>query len=326
MQGFLADNITLFIWAIFFVISLFTVDGFATPYNLKSYLINCAALLIPAMGLTFPLLNGGLDMSMTAVISFVSTISAYILVSTELAGTAMAIPVAIIVSVLIGAVVGAVNGLSVVKLKMPSFVASLSTMLIVSGMAVWFGSVYYEKVSLNGLPKAFLIIGGNSGCWYVPVLIAAVLFIISNWLLTKTLFGKQVYAVGINPKAAEISGIPVKRTIFLLSLISGIFASLAGIMFTAKNGAGITTLGDGMFINYAGAVVVGGTKPSGGFGGVRQTLYGVLFIMWLSNILNLFGIEYTLYDTVKGVFILLAVVMGLYTNRLRTRAAVLASR
>ena len=326
VQRLIADNAILFIWGLFFIIAVVGIKGFASVYNLKSYAINSAVLLIAACGLTFPLLNGGIDFSMTAIVSLVSTISAYIMVSTTLAGTFWGIPVAVLVSILIGAVVGAINGFAVSKLKMPSFVVTLSTMLIFSGVAIWFGSVFYEKVSLSGLPTTFIALGGKGSFWYLPIVIAAIVFLFSHWLLTRTIFGRRLYAVGINPRTAAISGVPVKRTIFTLLIISGVFAAIAGLVFTAKNGAGVVSLGDQMFINFVGAVVIGGTSPMGGFGGVKNTLYGVLFIMLISNILNLLGVDYTLYDVIKGAFILFAAALELFTRRMKAKASILASK
>ena len=150
--------------------SLLFVEGFASAYNIKNYLSNCAPLLVVAAGLTIVTLNGGIDFSTTSVISLVSTITAYILVKTALADTIWAIIVAFLVCLGIGALVGVINGLAISGLKMPSFVATLATKLVFSGVAVWFGSVFYEKVSLPGLPAGFTAIGGkgNPNYWFIP--------------------------------------------------------------------------------------------------------------------------------------------------------------
>lgn len=321
IKRFISDNSILFIWAIFFIAACIFVEGFASAYNLKNYFGNCAPLLVAAAGLTIVTLNGGIDFSITSVISLVSTISAYILVKTSLADSVAAIIVAVAAGLVIGLFVGLLNGLSISKLKMPSFVATLSTKLIFSGIAVWFGSVYYDKVSLSGLPKGFTAIGGKGGPFWIPLVIAAVIFFLVDWMLFKTLLGREIYAVGVNPKAAEVSGIPVRKIVFIEFIICGALAGLAGIMYTARNKAGITTLGDEMFINIVGAVVIGGTSPAGGFGSMRKTLYGVLFLVLLSTILNLLGVPYTLYDVVKGVFVLIAAAIEVITREMNIRAA-----
>ncbi len=321
LQGFAAENAILFIWGIFFIYALFFIEGFSSAYNIKNYLKDCAPLLVASCGLTVVVLNGGVDFSSTSVISLVSTICAYILVKTSLKDTVWAIVLALVVGVGIGGAVGAINGLAVSKLKMPSFVATLSTKLIFSGLAVWFGSVFYDKISLGGLPKAFTAIGGKGDLFWLPIVISLGFLVLTYWLLHKTLFGRWVYAVGVNPETAKISGIPVRKIIFLELLYCGLMAGVAGLMYTAKNGSGVTTLGDNMYINIVGAVVIGGTNPSGGFGSVRKTLYGVLFLVLLSNILNLLGVHYTLYDVVKGAFIMIAATLELFTRRMSARAA-----
>lgn len=320
LQAFAAENAILLIWAVFFVYALVFVEGFASLYNLKNYLKDCAPLLVAACGLTVVVLNGGVDFSTTSVISLVSTISAYILVKTVLADTVWAIIAAFVAGIGIGGVVGGINALAVSRLKMPSFVATLATKLVFSGLAVWFGNVFYDKISLGGLPKGFTAIGGKGDWFWLPLVIAAAIYLLTWYLLHKTLFGRRVYAVGVNPNTAKVSGIPVRQTISLEMLFCGLLAGVAGLMYTAKNGSGVTTLGDSMYINIIGAVVIGGTNPSGGFGSTRKTLYGVLFLILLNNMLNLLGVHYTLYDVVKGVFIMIAAGLELLTRRMSDRA------
>lgn len=321
LQSFVADNAIFFIWVIFFAYALFGVEGFASAYNIKNYFKDCSPLLVAACGLTVVVLNGGIDFSITSVISLVSTICAYILVKTTLAGSVWAIVVAILVGIGIGGFVGMINAIAVSRFKMPSFVATLATKLVFSGVAVWFGSVFYDKISLGGLPQAFTNLGGKGDYYWIPILIAVVFWCITYWLLHKTLFGRRVYAVGVNPETAQTSGIPVKRIVFLELLFCGLMAGIAGLMYMAKNGSGVTTLGDNMFINIVGAVVIGGTNPSGGFGSVKKTLYGVLFLVLLSNMLNLLGVNYTLTDVVKGAFIIIAAGLELFTRQISVRAS-----
>lgn len=309
---FLVDNLMLFVFLVFFVIAILFVDRYATAYNLKNYLKNCSALLIPSIGLTYVTLNGGIDFSITSVISLGSVLGAYLLVDSGLSGTALATPVTVICVLAVGLLFGAVNGFAVSKLKMPSFVATLASQLVGAGLAVWLGSVLFDRVvSLGGLPDSFRYLGGKGDMFWVPILIAAIAFLFFDWLVRKTVFGKQVYALGVNPRTAEISGVPVRKNIFRLFLISGFLSGLASIVYTAKNGAGVPTLGDSMFIDIVGSVVIGGTNPAGGFGGVKNTLYGVLFLTLISNILNLIGVEWYYVDLIKGILVVAAAVLNL---------------
>lgn len=318
-QTFLQDNLMLFVFLVFLICGALFVDKFVSAYNIKNYLKNCAPLLVVSTGLTYVVLNGGIDFSTTSIISLGSVVGAHLLVNSSLAKSSLAIPLTIIIVVGIGLAFGVINGLAVSRLKMPSFVATLSTQLIGAGLAVWFGSVLFEgAVSLGGLPEAFRAIGGK-GMFWIPILISVIIFVIFNWLIRKTVFGKQIYAIGINPRTAEVSGVPVKKNIFLLFVISGGLAGVASVMYTAKNGAGVPTMGDAMFIDIVGSVVIGGTDPAGGFGGVKNTLYGVLFLTLVSNILNLMGTEWFYVDLIKGALVIAAAVLNLIFKNLGVR-------
>ena len=180
-----------------FLLAVFFVPHFATVFNLKNYLLQSADLLIIACGVTFVVLNGGIDFSVTSVMSLGSVVGAYIMALSPLAATpGLAIPVAILVMMGIGLLVGYINGLSVTKLKVPSFVATLATQLIFVGLAVFFASLVSETASISGLPDAFFILGGEGQFFFVPIVIAFLIWLFSAWLLSRTLFGKQVYAIG----------------------------------------------------------------------------------------------------------------------------------
>ena len=290
-----------------FLLAVFFVPHFATVFNLKNYLLQSADLLIIACGVTFVVLNGGIDFSVTSVMSLGSVVGAYIMALSPLAATpGLAIPVAILVMMGIGLLVGYINGLSVTKLKVPSFVATLATQLIFVGLAVFFASLVSETASISGLPDAFFILGGEGQFFFVPIVIAFLIWLFSAWLLSRTLFGKQVYAIGVNPKTAHISGIPVKRVITLLMVLCGLYAGIASVIATARNQVGMSSLGDKMFITVIACVIVGGTSTSGGFGGVHKTLLGVLFIALINNSMNLLGVGWQTIMIILGVLITLS--------------------
>jgi ribose/xylose/arabinose/galactoside ABC-type transport system permease subunit len=160
------------------------------------------------------------------------------------------------------------------------------------------------------------VLGGEGRFFFVPILIALSVWLFSWWLLERTLFGKRVYAIGVNPKASFISGLPVKRTIFLLMVISGALAGLASVIATARNEVGMSSLGDKMFLTTIASVIVGGTNTSGGHGGVMRTLLGVLFITLLNNALNLLGVGwYTMMIVLGGLILLSAITSYLLKGR-----------
>lgn len=299
-----------------FVLAACFVPHFLTLYNLKNYLLQSADLLIISCGLTFVVLNGGIDFSVTSVLALGSVVGAYIMAQSPLAATpAASIPVAILAMMGIGLVVGLVNGLSVTWLKMPSFVATLATQLVVLGIAVQFASMISETSSIDGLPEAFFVLGGGGKSFFVPIVIAFSIWLFSHWLLTSTLFGKRVFATGVNPKASYISGIPVKRTIVWLMVISGLFAGIASIIATARNEVGMASLGDKMFLTTIASVIVGGTSTAGGFGGVHKTLLGVLFITLINNAMNLLGVGWYTIMIVLGTLIVVSAMSSYVLNR-----------
>ncbi|MDA1066242.1 MAG: ABC transporter permease [Verrucomicrobia bacterium] len=315
LSGLFRDMPILPLLIVSFVLAIFFVPHFFSVYNLKNYLLQSADLLIISCGLTFVVLNGGIDFSVTSILALGSVVGAYIMALSPLAGQpALSIPIAILAMMSIGVLVGLLNGFSVVKLKMPSFVATLATQLIVLGLAVQFASMVSESSSITGLPEAFFVLGGEGKYFLVPILIAFSIWLISNWLLNRTIFGKRVFAIGVNPKASFISGIPVKKTIIMLMVISGLLAGIASIIATARNQVGMASLGDQMFLTTIASVIVGGTSTSGGFGGVNKTLLGVLFITLLNNTMNLLGVGWYTIMIVLGVLVVVSAMSSYVLN------------
>ncbi len=279
-------------------------------------LLQVSDLLIISCGVTFVVLNGGVDFSATSVLTLGSVVGAYIMALSPISDNpALSVSVAIVVILFIGFAVGSINGFSVTRLKMPSFIATLGTQLIFSGVAVLFTSMVTDKPSIYGLPEEFLVFGGSGAYFLIPIIIAALFWGFSYWLLKYTRFGRNVYSVGVNPKTARISGINVKKTIFTIMVISGVFASVASIISTARNEVGLPSMGDNMFITVMAAIISGGTLTSGGFGGVKQTLIGVLFITLISNVLNLLATDWYVIIIVQGAMVLFATMIGTFIEQ-----------
>jgi len=287
--------------------SVVFVPNFLSVFNIKNFFLQASDLLVIACGMTFIVLNGGIDFSVTSILALGSVVGAYIMALSPLAPFPMiSIPVAIVVMLGLGAMVGAINGFSITVLKMPSFIATLATQMVFSGVAVLFTSRVASRASINGLPKAFFVIGGEGKYFLVPIVLAALVFLISYFTLQFTGFGRNVLSVGTNPKASFISGINVKKTIFMLCLLSGLYAGLASVIATGRNQAGIASLGDKMFISIIASIVIGGTSIGGGSGGFKQTLIGVFFITLINNTMNLLGVEWYITMLFQGILILVA--------------------
>ena len=316
LRSFVFDNPILILIIILFAGACLFVPNFLTPFNLQNFVLQAIDIAIVAIGVTFVVLNGGIDFSCTAVLSLGSVFGAYVMAKSPLAATPWGIPLGILSMLAIGALVGAVNGFSVVVLKMPSFIATLASMMVASGLAVYMASVVSETAAVNGLPSAFFVISGGEGKLYIPVLITLASIAVTYWLLTYTIFGRRLYAIGTNPRTSFISGIPVKKTIFLIMVISGLFAGLEAVYATARNQSGLPSLGDKVFIDIIAAIIIGGTSIFGGSGGIKQTIYGVVFITLLNNVVNLLGVDWTIIGLLKGVLVLVAAFIDIVSKRL----------
>jgi len=317
-KGILVETPILPVLALFFILALLFVPNFATVYNIKNYFLQVSDVLIVACGLTFVVLNGGIDFSTTATLTLGSVIGAYIMALSPVAQTpVLAILLAIMSMLGIGIVIGLINGFAVAKMKIPSFVATMATNLIFSGLAVLLCMELTGKASIHGITSIFFVLGGSGKYYFVPIIIAALCCLFSHWLLTKTKFGREVYSIGVNNVCSEVSGIRVGRTTILLMVLSGLFASIEGIILTARNEAGVASLGDKMFLVIIACVIVGGTSTAGGFGGIKQTLYGVLFITLLNNAMNLLQVQWNLLMVFQGVLILIATLVGIRVKNSR---------
>ncbi len=307
VKAFIQSNTIFLLLILAFIVSAIFVPHFTSSYNLKNFLLQSTDLLLVATGLTFIVLNGGIDFSVTSVLALGSVVGAYIMALSPLSATpVIAIPVAVIVMIAIGGTVGAVNGVAVTILKIPSFIATLSTQLIFSGLAILFTKKVASRTSIFGLPESFFVLGGEGKAFLVPIIIALFFTVLAYWILEYTRFGRHILSVGTNPKASFISGVPVKRVIFTLCLLSGLYAGIASVVLTARNQAGISSMGDSMFISIIASIVIGGTSILGGSGGFKQTLLGVLFITLINNVMNLMGIPWFITMIVQGLMILFA--------------------
>jgi len=313
------ENLLLGVLIILWFFSAMFIEGFSSKYNLSKYMTSIFPLLVAACGVTFVVLNAGIDFSSSSVITLTSVLGAWIMISSGIGKTTTGVIFGIIACLSIGAITGAINGASVVFLKMPSFIVTLATQLLLRGFAVWFAARFYERTSLNGFPASFLELGGNGELGlFPPAFIAIVAFGFSYWLLEYTHFGREVFSVGTNPRTSYISGIRYKKTIFMMMFISGIYAAVSGILFTAKNAAGMPGLGDNLFIDIIASIIIGGTSILGGEGGVKQTLFGVLLIVWIDNAMTLLGLSWYIIFIIKGTLIIIIATIDIVSKAPRS--------
>lgn len=277
------------------------VPGFASTGNLQTILAYLLPLLVASVGLTLVLIPGGMDLSITAIIALASVVGGRIMSAEEgwLAGNPLAVPAGVLAMLATGAVLGAVNGIAVTVCRIPAFIATLTTLMWVGGLAIW---VTLSR-KIGGLPPAFLALGQN--LWLATGLALASAGA-AHLLLSRTLCGRWLHAIGHNPRTAQVSGVPVGAVTFGAYVASGLFAGLSGILFTAMLETGNPEMARDNLLDVVGAVVLGGTSLYGGRGGVAGTVFGVVFLALVDNSLNLLGLTFHTILMVKGGVILAA--------------------
>lgn len=305
-----SDYLVLLLCAVLFAGFAPFTPGLASANNAVNLLGNLAPLLIVATGQTLVLIVGGIDLSVTAVIALASVSGALVMNGDSgwLKGSAAATPAAVLGMLLIGGTVGAFNGVAVSRLRMPAFIVTLTTMMFVSGLAIWLT----QSKTLASLPLSFTKLGTNLG---PTLLIAAALAGFAHLLLSRSLFGHWLQAVGYNARTARVSGVPVDGVVIGAYVVCGILAAAASVLYTARLETGSPILGQRILLDVIGATVIGGTSLFGGRGKVLWTLFGVLFLTLLDNILNLQGLSHFTIMMVKGGVILLAALLDTMRRR-----------
>ncbi len=284
-----------------------TSSTFPTWSNISSILGGNAFVWVLALGMTFVIITGGIDLSVGSMYALGGVLGAY--GSTHGTWLAIALPLAV------GAAWGTVQGLLVAKARMAPFIVTLVGLLGLRGLLQ---AITNEGATTYLVPQhsAFRHLG--AGVW-TPVLIVAALFALGALLLTRTRFGGTLTALGGNENAALLLGLPVVRAKVLVYLLSGTLAAAAGALGGARLGSGVTTIGVGYELTAIAAVVIGGTLLTGGSGSVAGTVSGVLLLAVIHNLIDHYFSQYgsAFTDTVNGAF--LAVVVLLQTLLSRTQ-------
>ena len=275
---------------------------FLKPANLLNVLRQVAMYGILGIGMTFVILTKGIDLSVGSTVALTGVIGAILL------ERGVPIPLVILACLAIGVAVGAVNGFGVSYWRIPAFIMTLGTMVMVRGFALMFadgGTVNPGKLGEN-----FFFLGGGYLLGIpTPIYIFALVCIISAVVLGLTPFGRAIYAVGSNEEAARLSGINVPRVIFGVYAICGLLAALSGLIFLSRLSVGDPNSGLGLELEAITIAVIGGTSLFGGEGTVLGTIGGAMVLAIIANVLNLAGVSPFSQQVVKGAIIILAVLL-----------------
>lgn len=310
-----SESFVLLLCLAVFLVFAPVAPGFVSPGNFANILVACLPLLVLATGQTLVLITAGIDLSAAAVIGLGSVLGSLVMGGEAgwLRGSPLAVPVAVAVMLGTGALVGFLNGVCIALLRMPAFMVTLTSMMFFSGLAVWLAKRAVDAETIYNLPPAFLRIGHQTG---LAVLLVGLAVLFGHLLLTRTLIGRWLHAVGHNPRASLISGVPVAGVTIAAYVLSGVYAALASILLTARLETGSPNHGKFLLLDIIGAAVIGGTSLFGGKGKVLWTIHGVLFLALLGNGLNLLNVSDFLITIIKGGVILLAALLDGWRNRI----------
>lgn len=255
---------------------------------------------VAAVGVTFVIVSGGIDISVGAIMGLTCMTIAKIIPK-----SGFVIPF-ILIGIGVGLACGAVNGIAITFGKVTPLIATLATMSIFRGFAF----IWNNGVSMPISNKEFGILGrGSVGEIPVSLIVMILIVVIFSLVMKYTTFGRKVYSIGGNTRASYLSGINVKATRFLVYLISGGLAGLAGAMLTSQIGAGVANGGTGYEMDVIAAVILGGTSLTGGKGNIVGSFIGVLILVTLNNGMNLLGVQAFWQMVAKGLVLMLAVVL-----------------
>jgi len=295
-----AESNLIIILMVLIVVLWVMNDKFLSFANVTNLLRQTAIIGVLAIGMTFVILSGGIDLSVGSVLAFSSILASQLMVA------GFPVWAAIIIALVAGAIIGALMGIIIHKGKVPAFIATLGGMTVVRGLVM----LMCGAQKIMGLPEAigdfavqrYLGIPAMAYVWFITIII--------GWFVSKyTVFGRNMYAIGSNTEAARLSGIKIGINICGIYAFSAFMASIAGMLMTARLGNGVPTAGQGYELDAIAAVVVGGGSLNGAIGSIPGTVLGTIIIASIRNGGALLGINPFILDISIGSLIVVAVLI-----------------
>jgi len=289
---------------------------FLNRANLLNIGSQISIIAIMSIGMTMVIITAGIDLSVGSLIALSAVICTLFIqnIAGGEAASTLGMLTGAMLAILCCGIAGAFSGSMVTVFRVPPFIVTLAMMLVASGTA----SLLSGGKSVYKIPSSFTWLGRETTFLGLPnsVTLMLVLYVIAHIVMTRTVLGRYLYAVGGNPEAARLSGVPVKRVILFAYLMSGLLAGVGGVVMASQLNSGSPTYGTMYELYVIAAVVVGGTSLSGGEGKILGTLTGAFIIAVIQNGMNLWRIESFTQKVVLGVVILLAVLLDTLKHRL----------
>ena len=270
---------------------------FLTWGNFINVMRQASLQFLMAAGLTIVVLTGGIDLAVGAILGLAACLSASLMSQGHLGW-------GIVAALAVGAAAGGVNGLLVTFGRIPPFIATYGMLWIAQGL----GYVFMKGEVIYGLPPAFRFIGAGFVFGIpVPVIVAIVLLLVLHVMLHGTVLGRAIYAIGGNPGAARLSGMPVRARLIIVYTLSGLLSAFAALVVIARVNAADSSIGEDLLLPAIAAVCLGGTSLFGGVGGITGTAIGAVILALVVNGMNLLGVQSFWQSGVMGAIILVSV-------------------
>jgi len=286
------------------LITLIVISSLVSPYfltiiNIKHLLAQVAIIAVLAVGETYVILTGGIDLAPGSILALGGAVSAALI-----KWFGLPVPIGMLAGLFIGALAGATNGILVARVKIPSFIVTLAMLAIGRGATL----VVTNGRPITGFPHGLSAIASYIGPIPVLIIIVFVVYVLAQLVLSYTKLGRYIYAIGGNEQAVRVVGINVNRVKLFVFIFSGVCAALGGIMMNARLDSATPTAGQGYELDAIAASVLGGVSFTGGVGSLTGTFMGALIMTVLGNLLNLLGVAAFYQYIAKGMILVIAAI------------------
>lgn len=315
VSSFLSQNV-IYEFLFMLIVALAIINpGFMSLNSLKDILLQSSTRVIIAVGMFFILLTGGVDLGAGRLVGLTAVLSSSLMQKAEYPRRffpelpMLPVIVAVLVAIVAGVIIGLINGTIVSRFSVPPFIATLGTQVIVYGAtSIYFDLPPNNSQPIGGLTDQFTALGSGAFLGVPVIIIMAIVIAAVAWLVvTSTRFGKNIYAIGCNRQAAEVSGINVKMTLFMIYIIASACFGFAGMLEAARTGGATNNYGNGYEFDAIAACFVGGVSTTGGIGTIPGVLAGVLIFGVINYGLTFIGINPYWQFILKGIVIVVAV-------------------
>ena len=314
IRSLMKKNVPFLILLFLLILFSFVAPNFMTFGNLRTLIRQVSFAGISAVGIMFVMISGGIDLSIGSQIVFGNVLLAIMMADWKLQ-PALAIPLIL----LVGTGLGAINGFLCIKLKIHPLIITLGTSQIFKGV----GYIINRSRNIMGFPDSFRWFG-QAYIWGipVPVIVMIVVALIGSFILTKTYFGRRVFALGGNEEAARLAGVNINKMKVILFMVCGFISSITTVLLLSRVFAGQTITGQGLEFDCLTAALLGGVSFKGGEGRVFGLITGILIIGVLNNAMQLASFPDFTQTVVKGAVLLIAVAFDVYQKNRKAKETI----